>query len=128
MPLGSLAEHTTFENSPFEGERGRVTLKGENTAGQDETKGDGGVNGKKSCPPRPIGEERITLGKRHPIELDAQLKGGGVLEGVGEKEEVCEGVKVGVGVLVQLGANVKPGVLQVDGQGQRVQLIEPALE
>jgi len=44
--------------------------------------------------------------------------------GVGETVEL----EVEEGVFVQLGAKVRPGVMQAEGQGQSVQFNEPAVE
>ena len=144
-PPPSAGEHVTAEASPRVGASGRRTEKGVTTVGQEATTGGAPAEkGGREGPPAPTGAPAAARGARHPSARDKQLKGGGVVEGVGVLEGVLEGVSVGVREVVGVGVNVRevvgvgvdeqlgsagcPAEAHAEGQVQAVQRMAPAGE
>ena len=102
LPLGSKVSHATVVDSPMEGGRGRVMENEIETVGQD-TRRDVDVDEKgRKGPPLPRGVDIRVWGCKHPVVLDKQLKGGGVVDGVdvrvAVKEDAAENEGMAVGV------------------------------
>ena len=138
-PLPSAGAHVTAEASPRVGASGRRTEKGVTTVGQEATTGGAPAKkGGREGPPAPTGAPAAARGARHPSARDKQLKGGGVVEGVGVLEGVSVGVRevvgdgvnvrevVGVGVDEQLGSAGCPAEAHAEEQVQAVQRMAPA--
>ena len=89
-------------DSPREGGRGSVMEKGVPIVGQETSRGVVADTKGREDPPLPSGAETSARGDKQPVELEKQLNGGGVFDGVGVqvevREDAAEGEDRGVGV------------------------------